>query len=294
MKLLGLLLILLAYPLHADEIRLHILRSPYGIDWRSPWALTKSALKNQAAPVGRKRAFSISHIFVELKCDSTGAHIMRGMTSASNREERDLLLRKHYGLGVMLHVYQGKLEKEDTIRKDLAPYKGHYRKAELAIKVSPESCNRMVSYAHEYESLGYGSMYSGFQADPLKREGAGCSAFAVSFLRVGGLMETFTREWLQKIDIPKKVIGGPITGKRVKLVTLLANPFVRWNNKVPHIHIDAWDPEKMHTWVKRLYYKVQNGDYDGKWPAEISREKNTLKVKLNMEARDTPRGGFWL
>src|SRR5690606_20614542 len=153
MKLLGLLLILLSFPLHADEIRLHILRSPLGIDWRSPWTLTRSALRNQVAPVGRRRAFSISHIFVELKCDSTGTHIMRGMTSASNREEQDLLLRKHYGLGVLLHVYKGKLEKDESIKKDLASYRGHKRKAELSIKVSPESCQRMVDYAYEYESL---------------------------------------------------------------------------------------------------------------------------------------------
>jgi hypothetical protein len=278
----------------ADEVKLHLLRSPLGIDWSTPWKLTNSVLLNQVAPVGDKRRYSISHVFIELKCDSLGVHLLRGMTSATDTEERELLFKKGYGLGIMFHTYQGKLEKNASILKDLAPYKGSKRRAELAIKISSSTCQRLVEYAREYEELGYGQMYSGLQADPLKREGAGCSAFAVSFLRVGGLMDKFTNEWKKIIDVPKSLIGGPITGGKVHLGTLLTRPFARWNSKVSHVHLEAWDPEAMHSWVKKTYLQVINGNYNGKWPANVNREKDSYQVELNMEERETPAGEFWL
>lgn len=294
MKLLGLLVLLLSTTLHADELRLHFLHSPLGVNWATPWTLATSALKNQIAPVGKKRAYSISHVFVELKCDSTKTHIFRGMTSAPGTEDRDLVFKKKYGLGTLFHTYKGVLEKDESIRKDLAPYDGHKRHSELAIKVSPEACERMVNYVNEYETLGYGSMYSGLQADPLKREGSGCSAFGVSFMRVAGLMDHFTEEWKENIDIPTRFIGGPMTGKKVSILYVLTHPGARWNNKEKHVHLTAWNPERMHDWVKKTYQHVRNGTYEGKWPANIDRKGNTYKVELDMSDRPVPTGPFWI
>jgi hypothetical protein len=294
MKILGLLVLLLSTSLHADELKLHFLHSPLGVNWQTPWKLAFSTLKNQIAPVGKKRAYSISHVFVEVKCDSTGKHIFRGMTSAPGTEDRDLVFKAKYGLGTMFHSYKGVLEKDESIIKDLAPYEGHKRHAELAIKVSPQACERMLSYASEYESLGYGAMYSGLQADPLKREGSGCSAFGVSFMRVAGLMDNFTKEWIESIDIPTRFIGGPLTGKKVNILYILTHPGARWSDKEKHIHLDAWNPEKMHAWVGKMYKQVREGQYQGKWPANISRKGNTLSLELDMSDRPVPTGTFWL
>lgn len=295
MKLLGLLLLLLSTQLHADELKLHLMRSPLGVNWSTPWKLTVSILKNQIAPVGKKRPYSISHVFVELKCDSQGKHIMRGMTSATTTEERDLVFKQKYGLGTMFHSYKGTLEKEDSIIPNLAPYEGHKRRAELSIKVSPEACARMLAYAEEYETLGYGNMYSGLQADPLKREGSGCSAFAVSFMRVAGLMDdSITKSWKEVLDIPTRLIGGPMTGNKVNILYLLTHPGARWNTKEKHVHLEAWNPEAMHTWVGKTYHEIHGGQYNGQWPANISRQGNSLKVELDMSDRKTPQGPFWL
>lgn len=294
MKLVGLLLFFFSFSSQADELKLHLMRSPLGINWSTPWRLVASTLKNQLAPVGDKRAFSISHVFVEVKCDSIGKHIYRGMTSDGNTEERDLVFKKKYGLGTMFHFFKGKLEKDQDVITSLAPYNGHYRRAELAIKVSPKTCERLLDYAQEYEDLGYGKMYSGLQADPLKQEGAGCSAFAVSFLRVGGLMDNFTEEWKQIIDVPKRFVGGPLTGNRVGVTKILSRPGARWSNREPHIHLEAWDPEAMHSWVGKTYHKIRNGSYNEKWPANIKRDRKTLKVELDMSERETPSGEFWL
>ena len=294
MKMLGFMFLFLSLSASGDELRLHFLKSPLGVNWSTPWTLAHSIIQNQVVPFTRKRAYSISHVFVELKCDSVKRHIFRGMTSATTTEERDLVFKEHYGFGTMFHFFKGRLEKEDTILEDLIPYEGKKRKSDLTIKVSGESCQRMLDYADEYERLGYGEIYAGLQGDPLKREGSGCSAFAVSFLRVGGLMDDFTNEWQRIIDVPKKYIGGPLTGNDVRIWKLLSRPFARWSNKGPHIHLEAWDPELMHSWVRKTYFEVKNGTYKGRWPVHVARKKNTFKVKLDMENRDTPEGEFWI
>lgn len=294
MKILGLLALLLSTTLHADELKLHFMHSPLGINWKTPWNLTVSTLKNQMAPVGKKRAYSISHVFVEVKCESQGKHIYRGMTSAPGTEDRDLVFKHKYGLGTMFHSYKGVLEKDESIIKDLAPYEGHKRHAELVIKVSPAACARMLSYAEEYEALGYGHMYSGLQADPLKREGSGCSAFGVSFMRVAGLMDNFTDQWKEIINIPTRFIGGPMTGNKVNILYLLTHPGAKWTDKEKHVRLEAWNPERMHSWVKKMYNEVRNGQYEGKWPANVSRKGNTLTLELDMSKRSVPTGPFWI
>jgi hypothetical protein len=293
-RILACSLILACSTANADELTLHIFKSPLGINWKTPWKLSTSTLANQVAPVGRKRAFSISHVFVEIKCESLDRHIYRGMTSLTDTEERELLFRKKYGLGVMFHTYQGLYEKDESILKDMIPYKGNRRYGQLSYKISPSTCERLLAYADEYEALGYGTMYSGLQADPLKREGAGCSAFAVSFLRVGGLMSDYSSEWKQSIHVPKRLIGGPLTNNRVSLQKILSRPRARWNSKEPHIYLEAWDPEKMHSWVRRIYQQVSNGRFQAEDIPEISHEGRSLKIIFDYQHRPTPEGPFWL
>jgi len=278
----------------ADELSLHLFRSPLGINWKTPWSLATSTLLNQVAPVGDKRAFSISHVFVEVKCDSTGEHIYRGMTSVTTTEERDLLFRQKYGLGIMFHTYKGLYEKDQAILDDMAPYEGSKRKAILTYKISASTCERLIRYAHEYEQLGYGNMYSGLQADPLKREGAGCSAFAVSFLRVGGLMSGFEQEWQQTLAVPKRLVGGPLTGSEVRLSRIIARPGIRWNKSEPHIPLVAWDPELMHQWVQKMYWETLSSEVVSEDTPQLERVGDTLQVIFDLSDRETPNGDFWI
>jgi hypothetical protein len=289
-----LLVMILSFQLKADELTLHFMRSPLGIDWSDPWHMTMSTFENSIIPFKKKRAFAISHVFAELKCDSTGEHLYRAMTSEEDNTERDLVFKKHYGLGVMFHTYPGLLEKNDVITHDLAPYETSGRHNILTIKVAPKTCQRMVKYVNDYDARGFGKKYSGLQADPLKGEGAGCAAFGVSFLRVGGLMDKFTNEWKEILDIPKRLIGGPLTGNKVKVVYILTHFFAQWNNREPHIHLEAWNPERMHSWVKKMYKKVRHGEYHGQWPADISQKGKSLHLTLDMSHRPTPTGPYWL
>jgi hypothetical protein len=292
----GVILAFIASTAAADEIKLHFMRSPRGINWSSPWAFAASGIRNSLIRGDGRRTYPIGHVFIELKCDSIGTHIFRGMTSdsTSTNVERDLIFKQRYGLGIIFHTYAGKLEKDASIEADLSDYEGSARKGELAIDVSPGACARMVSYAQEFEARGYGKLYSGLQADPLKGEGAGCSAFVVSFLRVGGLMAEEFEAWKRIIDVPKRFVGGPLTGNRVNPIKFLGNPFSRWSNRIPHINLQAWDPESMHRWVREMYQEVTGGTYSGKWEADASRDGDTFKVRLDMRQREVPVGPFWI
>src|SRR5690606_26051979 len=127
---------------------------------------------------------------------------------------------------------------------------------------------------------GYGKMYSGLQADPLKGEGSGCSAFAVSFMRVGGLMAPFTEEWKETVDVPLYLVGGPMTGRKVSIVKVLRSFRAKWSNKVPHYHLVAWNPEAMHRWLLRTHKAVRSGDFRD-YDANVDEFRNSKILTLD-------------
>ncbi|MBA2403709.1 MAG: hypothetical protein H0V66_02975, partial [Bdellovibrionales bacterium] len=112
-NLVGLLVWFISSSVLADSVSLHLFRSPLGINWSTPWQMTVSTLKNSLANTHGKRAFAISHVFVEINCESTGEHIFRGQTSVDDSGERELLFKKKYGMGVMFHTYKGQYETDE-------------------------------------------------------------------------------------------------------------------------------------------------------------------------------------
>jgi hypothetical protein len=282
----------LSLPALSDSLSLYFIESPLGINWKSPWTMTMSTLKNQVAPTGKKNAHSISHTYAEIDCASTGAFLLRGMTSITNDEERELIFKKKYGLGVIFHTFKGRLEKNEDLARDLEDYWGDRRTSKLTIKISPATCQRLVDYADEFEAKGYGLMYSGLQADPLKGEGAGCSAFAVSFLRVGGLMQPFVEQWKDIINVPKKLIGGPLTNQKVPLTKLVRSVSTGWSSKVPHIPLEAWNPERMHRWLLKEH-RQPDPELSPLNPT-MDQYRDSKILTLDMEDLPTPEGSFWL
>ena len=293
-KLIGILVLFFTTATMADSVSLHLFRSPKGINWNSPWTMTYSTLKNALANTHGMRAYGISHVFVEIKCDSTGEHIYRGQTSTDDSNERELIFKKKYGMGVMFANYKGKYEMDQSILDDMAPYEGSERRGTYTALINPATCQRMLQYEREYVERGYGNMYSGLQADPLKGEGAGCSAFGMSFMRVGGLVEGYTQEFKQIIDVPKRFVGGPLTGKKVNILKILSRPAAKWSNREDHIHLEAWDPEQMLRWVQRTHDLIEGGGKLEGYDVTVDRIQNQKNVTVDLTDRATPVGTPWL
>ena len=86
----------------SDQVSLIFINSPKGINWKTPWSLSVSTINNSLLKFKNKRVFGISHVFINVKCDSLGKNEYFGMTSATDTEERELLFKKKYGLGIMI------------------------------------------------------------------------------------------------------------------------------------------------------------------------------------------------
>lgn len=276
----------------ADELTLTFIRSPLGINWKTPYTMAISTVANSAVPM-KKRAFSISHLFVKLKCDSLKYERLTGMTSSTD-EDRDLLFNQGYGYGIIFHTYPGKLETAEDITRDLQSYKGSRRVANMTIKISESTCARLKTYLEEYEERGFGEMYAGLQARPRKGEGAGCSAFGMSFLELAGVMRPeWEQVWMNRIHVPLRFVGGPLTGKFIKIKKILLNPLARWNPRRDNIYLEAWNPEKMWKWTRKVWSNVRYGRRSDGIDWKISRVGNTREIFADMSDVPTPTDPIW-
>src|SRR5262249_44430205 len=129
------------------------------------------------------------------------AHFYTGMTSSTSSEERKLLLSQGYGLGILFHDFQGMLEQSDEIEANLPTYLKKGGLDFLEYEINRDACLRLVEYKTEYEERGYGAHY-GLPNRPRYGEGAGCTAYAVSFLELAGLETPEMRaSWSRTIEV---------------------------------------------------------------------------------------------
>lgn len=243
------------------SITLYIYPSPYGIRWDSPRALVASTLQNQVSYARSRQSgdkHSIGHVNIELRCpleDGSIETIWAGVSSADSSEERELLLEQGYGLGVLFHTFRGKLLQGPDFVPALQKRFERGNIAFLTFAVSEAACARMRRYFQEYVSRLDFKKY-GLPNRPRHGEGAGCTAFATSFLEIGGLFPSeLSRAWSRLIRVPSRWIGGPSSGQSVSLLRLLFAPNTgRWAQAhEPHQTVFFWDPDLMFDWVQKTY-----------------------------------------
>jgi hypothetical protein len=234
---------------HSHELVLFFYPSP-GLNWRNPKALTFTTVRNKL--LGRERG--IGHVSVMIRTPT--AFTLTGMTQLFGNEGRREVLFGGYGLGILLHNFRGALEDgtklvPELVKRSHAPGKLSY----LRVAVNEPITARLFRYLAEYRKNGYERCY-GMRNRPLYGEGGGCSAFAASFLETGGVLrEEFRREWTRTFNIPRGLIGGPITGQKVSVLEVLRRAD-RWAREdEPHEKGFFWDPDLMHSWLTRTFEK---------------------------------------
>ncbi len=272
----------------ADELTLYFYPSP-GLDWSSPRTLGHAAIANTLS--GKDHA--IGHVDVEVSCaDGTG--LMAGATGAEADATRELVLREGYGLGLLFHDFpDGRLYSRAEIAAGLP---GRYANGALSfvtLRISPETCARLVQYHHEYVAGGYDHHY-GLANRPLHREGAGCTAFGVSFLEVAGLLDpALEAAFARNFTVPPNWVGGPLTGGFIPLRRFF-NPLwpSRWAGAgEPGFFIHFYDADLMDAWVRGVHsgtaplpaLPLMALDHRGRAPG----------VVLDGRGIATPRGAIW-
>jgi len=276
-----------------NSLTLHIIRSPNGLDWSTPKKLARTVVLNALSPKNRM----IGHVAIELKCEgSAEKQVVHEVTGTANKDSSiysKQILFKRMGFGVIFDTYAGVLEsKEELLKEFEKKYNKKRRNRITFIKhlINGETCYRLKTYLEEYRKSGYGNFY-GLPLRPLQREGAGCSAFGVSFLTNAGLMrEEFKDNWTYDLKVPSDLIGGkyhPDGSNKVSLFNLyfLQKSKNKWASKgEDYKRIFFWDPDTMYQWTME---RIKNMDYPR---AAIVKRGETHGLVIQAEHIPTPGG----
>jgi len=268
-----------------NTLTLYFIPSPFGIDWRSPSTLARTIVKNKLAIHSR----FMGHVNIELKgITETHGEIdyLTGMT-ARNMKAVPLLLKEKMGLGILFHSFEGMLEKKELLIPELMTYlkQGNEKINFVQFVLNEQTTDKLVQYLKQYKENGLDKYY-GLYNDPLKCEGAGCSAFGASFMRVSGLLDSDMLEnWRCKVKVPLQLSGKPLTDKGPSFFKLLFKEFTWAQDHEPHKEITFWDPDLMHRWVENK--RLSNGPY------EMLKMKNTFGLKIDQTKHEIQDQKIW-
>lgn len=255
--------------------------NPSGLTWDSPGNLTRQVLFNEAGASLFDVTHTIGHAGVRVDCAATetrpAERFVGGMTNANDGDLRALILDEQVGLGVMFDDVPGKVESEASLQATLDDREKNGRMAFVRFGIASDVCHALLDYERAYEQLGIGQRY-GLAARPLHKEGAGCSAFAMSFLELANLIEPRFREsWSFQVRVPmwtQPVVGSPeplVGGRRnpgVKVpVSRIATLTRGWASPDEDgIDLFGWDPTRMFTWIDAVAARAQT---DGSEKVEV-------------------------
>ncbi len=249
---------------HADELTLFNYVSP-GLDWSTPHRLGKTLLEAYSAYVREVkgvRVHPIGHVALEVKCDTSefgpATQFASAMEPSSNTEAARVLMVDQQGLGILFYDLKGELDDTDYVGKT---NEKHVKMGSgmnfVTFKIRPSSCQRLVQYYGEFIARGYGAHY-GLQNRPRYGEGAGCSAFGVSFIDIAGLLtDEWQAKWSRTIIAPSALTGGQLNpDNKVPFKEILKDVDAtrRWAyDWEPHHTIHFYDPDLIYAWVNDVY-----------------------------------------
>jgi hypothetical protein len=256
----------------SNELKFYILPSPYGMDWTSPRNLLISAIKNK---LSFEKRF-IGHVAIETNCTLPHGEkweTMQGMKSPKFDVINQLIFHG-IGLGILFHGFEGALETDDLHQemKRLTQEKGSI----INYAITSEQCLRLKTYLDEFKKHQIYKTY-GLVHRPLMAEGAGCSAFAVSFLKVLGIYDqNLELEWGIKLQIPLNLAGAPVTNHYRSLWSLYQS--TKWETGSIAKEIFFYEPDKMYQWTLKMFKE---------FPQMVT---NNNQINLDLTLVPVPRG----
>lgn len=238
-----LLTLLLSSPVFADELTLYVVPSP-GLDWSSPKSLFVSAAKGKLL----FKPHFMGHMWAELKCG--GKSEFTGMTG-DNPDFINQIVFQNRGLGVFYHSFPGKMENSTDIQKEISDYQNAGGMNFIRFSLNENQCKRAEQYLVEFRKNNVGRNY-GLAHRPRHAEGAGCSAYAVSFADVLKVMDQEMKEaWTDEIKIPSEL-------ENVSFLKILsADKWATDNEK--HQVLRFWNPDKIYTYISNKVSKPMSG-----------------------------------
>jgi hypothetical protein len=268
-----------------NRLTVYVVPAKKKYDWSSPHSLYKSYMINAWKNLFSKTNYLLGHAFIELQPVADGERIFTGMRSASRNESKDLVLNQHYGLSILGCGMQGRLEDEEELAEKLKKFSRNGRLAYMVFLISDAASDRLLAYFREYKTgidcAGPGeAKYGGAFWPRFKGEGAGCSAFAISFLDIAGLMKDEFDDWIVRIDIPMSLVGGPYNNYNEVRMRDIRKEY-SWADTVnaaagTYEHLEMYDPTLMFEWINAV---VDNNGHHGELtvtPVKLAKSNGVL------------------
>ncbi len=234
------------------SITMFVVRPPFDINFSSPRHLMISFASNAFGMYQSVPKYNMGHVYVSI--DGPESHVITGSSRHKSSRTGWSNFIKGYGLGMLFCSFPGRLDDEQKINFKIA---SRYRDGSLSFIrfiISKATYDRVMEYYKEYLIRTEYQFYNG-ENKPREGLGAGCTAYAISFLQVAGLLnDEFEPLWAQAVRVPTELVGGPLTGHKVSGLKILASR--RWAAAdEPHFLFKIYDPLLMHNWIKKV---VQN------------------------------------
>ncbi len=289
LQLLMILLCINVLPvLKAQTLTIYTIPSPHEMRWESPGKLVFSYLRNflTRSSYGKYR-HPIGHMMVHLK-DST-REVIAGVSAVHHSGMTRKVLFNGYGLGILFEKIKGKLDETTVNLPDIQQRSARGEIAFLKFSVNQAAFELLWSYYSAYKEKGLYKIYNG-QNHPIAGEGAGCSAFAFSFLDVAGLQDMIPFE-ICGIDraVPFSLIFHPgDAGTKVSLFRLLFSRKWAAGKDPQAFHYRTYEPTWLYEWIRDSHSFIPlTGKVQQSW---INRAPGIL-----IDCRDlpVPAGPIW-
>lgn len=245
-------------PRFDDQLTLYAIPAPgsTGLTWSSPGQLVRHVLANEAGHKLWGWERTLGHAGVKIECAATAsepAASFSGSVRNSDHGEqfRELLLHRKIGLGILFDSVDGRLERPEELLESVERFSLRGRVATVRFGLSPATCRALVEYARSFDRAGVAGRY-GLVQRPLHREGAGCSAFSMSFLDLANLVEPRFREaWSFSVRVPMELVGGSRNPDHEVGLVRLALTTRGWASPTEDgIDLFGWDPTQMFNWIR--------------------------------------------
>lgn len=261
---------------YENQLIIYSVNPPMPINWKSPKSAFRSLARNSFISEGytvqethfdgevmtRKQKIKthfIGHMFLKLNCVGYPA-VLTGMTSPGYEEVKGLMLQGK-SFSQIISTTKGhfnsaeELQEEIDIRSEKVGNL-HY----MGINLKPGSCEELLKYLTEFRSCGLNQRYGGLDAQPNKGEGAGCSAFVMSFLQRLNILpmmdnmssDQFGSEFVRTINIPKTMLKTEESKPKVGAWGLLRGNKIPWAKEGMGRKTVFFDPELFSGWIKNF------------------------------------------
>lgn len=244
--------------LFSAEMTLYAIKSPKKLNWKTPRSLLlTTALNFIKIGNGRRVRHEIGHAFLGFKCEGQ-EEVISGMTGGDNGDSFKNLIKHKHGMSIILEDAPGEFEYTEKAKNAIEDLSKAYRINALKVEISEDQCQQMAQWYEDYSSLPE-HIYGGLDKRPLRGEGSGCSAYAMSYFEVADVdFEFFNEEFLKTIYVPKHLLGGYIgNGRKVKALSVLKDRTRLATPNEDALRLEFYDPTDMYYWIQNKWLEFK-------------------------------------